>query len=208
MGGVPLRVGSGFALAGLALALALGPRDGLPFFAVVTVSALLHESGHAIAARRTGLPVEGVFFGWLPFVAVGQGAPMKRAVTALAGPAASLLAAAALAAWPRARLEAFGDGFERLWVGDVAGLALVVNALMAGVNLLPFRPLDGGHALEASLIASRGPDRAAKAMRVLGALGALGLGAFAVAIGGEAGWTVGLLAALIAWAAWSIRPAA
>lgn len=191
-------------LAPAALVLGAGPSEGFLIWAVVFGSVVVHEAGHALAARGCGLPVLGIYFSWIPFVGVGPGSLRARALAALAGPAASLSLAGALALWPEAR-EQLVPGAAHLWLGMPAGLALGFNLLAAGINLLPFRPLDGGLALHAGLVAWRGAAPAARTMRVLGAVGALALGALAVAASGELGLTIGLLAVLIALAAFRTR---
>ncbi|MGE0192506.1 MAG: hypothetical protein AB7T63_10755 [Planctomycetota bacterium] len=182
----------------------MGPAEGLLIWAIVFASVVVHEAGHALAARWRDLPVLGVYFSWIPFVGIGPGPHRARAVAALAGPAASLLAAGVLAFWPAAR-EQLVPGAQHLWLGKPAGLALGFNLLAAGVNLLPFRPLDGGLALHAALASWRGDAPAARTMRILGAVGALAAGALAVAVGGELGLTIGLLAAVLALAAFGTR---
>ena len=191
-------------LAPAALVLGAGPAEGILIWAVVFGSVIVHEAGHAIAARRGGLPVLGIYFSWIPFVGVGPGPLRARGLAALAGPAASLCLAGALAIWPAAR-EQLVPGAAHLWLGMPAGLALGFNLLAAGINLLPFRPLDGGLALQAGLTAWRGAPAAARTMRVLGAVGALALGALAGAVSGELGITIGLLAFVIALAAINTR---
>ena len=104
---------------------------------------LLHEAGHALVSLLLGgaraevvvLPV----FGW---ARVESFPDRREALVALAGPAANLLLAGALAV--------AGAAFDlRLRQAATPDLLLTVNLLMGVLNLAPFRPLDGGRAVAA-----------------------------------------------------------
>ena len=148
--------------------------------AVVFLASLLaHELAHALVARRNGVGVRSITLWMLGGVAELDGDPPSAAADlriALAGPAASLVAAALL----------FGAGAG---IGAVGGPGVMVaaatwlavmNAILAVFNLLPGAPLDGGRVLRAALWRHYG-DRgraergAARAGRVLGAA-LIGLG--------------------------------
>jgi Zn-dependent protease len=117
---------------------------------VFGASLLAHELGHALVARRHGVGVDGItlwLLGGLARLDRPAPTPAAEARIALAGPLVSgligvvLVAVAVLtrdAAWaPLARAVA-------LWLG-------LVNVLLAGFNLLPGAPLDGGRVLAAVL---------------------------------------------------------
>jgi stage IV sporulation protein FB len=106
---------------------------------VVGLSALLHEFGHAWAARAVGWKVVGLRWRWygVAFVADTNGTPEKVWKVALGGLGATALLALAFyagTALPEPAPFLFGLGF-------------VVNASLLFSNLLPVRALDGGQVL-------------------------------------------------------------
>jgi membrane-associated protease RseP (regulator of RpoE activity) len=203
--GIPVCVGPGVLLGGAALVLATSLPTGLVTWAVLLGSALVHEAGHAFVGRRQGLAVRGIYFGWIPFVWVGAGPPAAVARTALAGPLASLGGAALLALLPAAR-DHLLTGAAHLWRDDPLTFALALHLLMAGINLVPVRPLDGGRVLEAVLSVRGTPAAAAQVLRLLGVVVAVGIAVAALVWRGDHTLPLGLLAAVIAYAA--LAPAA
>lgn len=136
-----------------------GPNGLLVFVGVLLGSVLLHETGHALAARRLGLEVGGIYLHLVPFAYVQRGRPAQELVVALAGPAVNLLAFAAL--WIA---SGGGAGFPWLafehWGASPLWIALGVNGLMGTVNLVPALPADGGRALRAALMLRLAPAKA------------------------------------------------
>jgi Zn-dependent protease/CBS domain-containing protein len=115
------------------------------------VSILLHELGHAWAARREGLEVDGITL-WL-FGGVSQfkgGFPSAGAEfrIAIAGPLVSLVLGVVFVLIAIAGLPSAVDGVAA-WLGYI-NLALLV------FNLIPALPLDGGRVLRAALWQSKG----------------------------------------------------
>ena len=111
---------------------------------------LLHEISHALVARRRGVVVEGITLWLFGGVARLRGdAPSAEAELRIAavGPLTSLALAAVLAA----------VGMLLAWLGVPAVFVAlpvwlsVVNAMLAGFNLIPAFPLDGGRVLRAVL---------------------------------------------------------
>ncbi|MDH2425464.1 site-2 protease family protein [Sphaerisporangium sp. TRM90804] len=159
-------------------------------------SLLAHELAHAITARRRGVPVTGITLWLLGGVTEFSGEakrPGDELRIAVAGPLTSLLLAVLLypplLLLPRPALTA----------SAVQWLALM-NAVLAGFNMLPGAPLDGGRVLHA-VMWRRSGDRAA-ADRVAARAGQ-GLGLALLLIGGAQvvvfGWTAGLWTMLIGW---------
>lgn len=162
------------------------------------ISIGLHELGHAFAAQRAGVEVDGITL-WL----LGGVARLKSEASsagdafriAAAGPAVSLALAAGGA------LSAFvlsAAGTSSLLVA-LAGYLGVVNLGLAVFNLIPALPLDGGRILQ-SYLWHRDGDRlnatisAAKIGNGLGWLG-VGLGIAQLLSGVGTGlWTI-----LIGW---------
>lgn len=152
VGGSRLRVSAGL-LAWVplaALALALRPGHSLPLVgtplalvACLVVSMLVHEGAHAWAARRLGYRVQWVVLGGLAGVTAYLGRddrPLERAAVALAGPAASAVAAVVLVA-VRTSLPAGAAAT------DLVEAAIVVNVLGLVVNLVPVGGSDGARAV-------------------------------------------------------------
>ncbi|MCO5331648.1 MAG: hypothetical protein M9961_16370 [Ilumatobacteraceae bacterium] len=56
--GFPVHVRPGFLLFAVLIVAINGPQYGLPFALMIAVLTLIHELGHALAARRTGAEAE------------------------------------------------------------------------------------------------------------------------------------------------------
>lgn len=152
-----------------------GGRQGIALIViwtlVVFVSILVHELGHALAARRYGVHPEIVLQG-LGGLTQMHGAYLNRRqslVVSAAGPFASLTLG--FLVWLLARVMPFSG----LAAAAVIFL-LWVNFFWTAVNLLPVLPLDGGQIVRDLL----GPRRAQVSLW-LGVIcgGAVGLLAFA-----------------------------
>lgn len=144
-------VGLSHGLAGGGLAAAAG---GVVFFACFFACVLLHEYGHALAARHYGVGTRDITL--LPIGGVARlermpDRPAQELVVALAGPLVNVVIAAGLflglklGGWwqPLSTLGATsGNMFERL---------LVANVFLVLFNLLPAFPMDGGRVLRAVL---------------------------------------------------------
>lgn len=139
---------------------------------------LLHELGHAVAARSFGLPVRGIRLHALGGdVSHGAGKPAQHLAVVVAGPAAGLaVGAAVLVASPF--LGALG-----------AAVALVVSQVLVATigwslfNLLPIRPLDGGNALLEVLNLGGRPATALKTTHRVGIAFGAALTIYALATG-------------------------
>jgi len=173
--------------------LILAAVSALLFF----LSILLHELGHAVEARRSGIGIVGIdlwMFGGVAKMERDARSAGEEFRVAAAGPAVTLLiavacwlAAAAIsgggAASDALRLEASG-GDEVL---AVLGYLGSVNLLLLAFNLLPGFPLDGGRIARA--IAWKVTGDRTKATRFAGTLGRafsyllIGLGAYLFLVG-------------------------
>jgi Zn-dependent protease len=138
-------------------------------------SILAHELSHALVAVHRGQRVEGITLWLLGGVArLRDEARDARSelLVALAGPATSIVLGAGLIALGVGLDAVLADGSLLPTVALYLG---VVNLILAGFNLLPGAPLDGGRVLTAALWAIRKDRRAAQiaAARVGFVLGVL-----------------------------------
>lgn len=163
------------------------------------VSVLLHELGHCLAARWLGLPVRRVrlfLLGGISELTRRPARPRDEGLVAAAGPAVSLLlAAAAGAVW------LLLEPGTALWL-VVVELA-VANAAVAVFNLLPGLPLDGGRVLRALVWSVTGRRRAGTTAAVVGAglvaLGLLWWALLGLASGAVDGWLRLAVCVLMVW---------
>ena len=112
------------------------------------VSVTLHELGHSWAATRYGLEVESITLWILGGLASFKQFPREFWI-AVAGPATSILVGAVLYA---ALLVLPASATVTLFV---VGWLAVTNLLLAGFNMLPAFPMDGGRVLRALLARNR-----------------------------------------------------
>ncbi|WP_443333619.1 site-2 protease family protein [Streptomyces sp. CB00455] len=116
------------------------------FFAVAFyASVLVHELAHTVAALRFKLPVRRIqlqFFGGVSEIEKESETPGREFVLAFVGPLLSLVLTGA-----------FYLGMKAVDPATVPGVLLaglmISNLLVAGFNLLPGLPLDGGRMLRA-----------------------------------------------------------
>jgi Zn-dependent protease len=120
-----------------------------------TMSVLVHELGHLVAARAVGVEVGAMdlnlFGGFVEIDDDDRLTAGRLAFIAAAGPAATLavIVTVALVAHllaPSADATTSGS----LAIDRVMAYALGFNVLALAINLLPFRPLDGGQLLSAA----------------------------------------------------------
>jgi stage IV sporulation protein FB len=127
------------------------------FVAIVFVSILIHELGHALTARSYGAQVEielngiGGLTSWS--VPDKELSPGQRALVAAAGSGVGVLFGGLV--WLFDQFT--GPYFEV--AGFVVSTLIAVNVLWGLLNWLPVRPLDGGH-LFTSLLQKVIPSRA------------------------------------------------
>lgn len=132
----------------------LDPAVGWVAGAVVAIgfflSSAAHDLGHAIVARRRGVPVTSVaisFFGGATPLDPSAAKANDDLAIAVAGPAVSIVIAAVLAVLTVA-LDAVG-GPAFLTLAATVGVLMGLNVLLGVVNLLPAYPLDGGRIVRA-----------------------------------------------------------
>jgi Zn-dependent protease len=173
-------------------------------------SLILHELGHALAARRVGIPIVGIdlwLFGGLSHMRREPESAGEEFKVAAAGPAVTLVlfglcvgVGAALASGEHVTDVALTrDGFITTPALALVGWLVFVNAMLFLFNIVPAFPLDGGRIARAAIWRRTGDrNRATYATGRMGqafavALGLLGLWSFA-----GAGSLLGLLTMVIA----------
>ena len=114
---------------------------------------LLHELGHALAARRYGIQTREIIL--FPIGGVARlermpEKPLQEVVVALAGPGVNLVLATAVAAALSARGITAEQALLRYEQG-VLEFLFVANLSMLLFNLIPAFPMDGGRVLRALL---------------------------------------------------------
>jgi Zn-dependent protease/predicted transcriptional regulator len=153
---------------------------------------ILHELGHSLVARNYGIEIQSIRL-WL-FGGVAQLARMPRQWTqelyvALAGPAVSILLG--IGAFGVFQLLPVNGGTGIAAMKFLVGYLALMNIALAGFNLLPGFPMDGGRVLRALLTRNRPYAQATQIAARVGQgfallLGLLGLfgggGIFLVAI--------------------------
>ncbi|MDP3073313.1 MAG: site-2 protease family protein [Opitutaceae bacterium] len=141
---------------------------------------VLHEFGHALAARRYGIGTRDITL--LPIGGVARlqrmpEKPRQELVVALAGPAVNAVIAIVIFAGlllfrgTPVALEA------ELQHGDFWTRLMTVNVFLGAFNLLPAFPMDGGRVLRALLAANLGQRRATQIAANIGQVLAIVLGA-------------------------------
>ncbi len=114
------------------------------------LSIIFHEFWHSLVARRYGLPMRGIIlfvFGGISEMEDEPDNPKTEFLMAIAGPISSVI---------------LGFGFYALYLGSTAlglgqisaailGYLAFINWILAGFNLLPVFPLDGGRVVRSAM---------------------------------------------------------
>jgi Zn-dependent protease len=140
--GFPVEINASFLMLLGVMYFWLGGLVGVFLVLLAFASVLLHELGHAVVSRRLGVPVSGIelsfFGGAAKMVELPKSANHEIAIAA-AGPIVSLV------------LAGLGFALDRLTAFPIFELLGWTNLLIAGFNLLPALPMDGGRILRALL---------------------------------------------------------
>jgi Zn-dependent protease/predicted transcriptional regulator len=174
---------------------------------VFLLSGLAHELGHAVVARRAGMPggpVVVFFFGGAANPTLEAHTPRDEIVSALAGPVISLAIGAAflLIAAAGGALGNHVDGIQ-LVTAEIAFFVGVMNVILGAANLIPAFPLDGGRIARGIAWARTGdPDAGLRFAGVTGRRVGLSLaliGFLVVVFYAQEHATDGLMLALCGW---------
>jgi len=163
-------------------ALASGGVGSTALIAAVFGCVVLHELGHALTARAFGIGTRDITL--YPIGGVARLDRMPRApgaelLIAIAGPLVNVAIAGSLA------LALWISGELAPWSGPSMITALgadlvLINLVLAGFNMLPAFPMDGGRVLRAALSRPLGRVRATEIAAGLGRALALVFGVYAL----------------------------
>jgi len=140
--GFPVDLNVSFLLLLGVVFLAFGGLAGVMIVSLAFGSVLLHELGHAIVARRLGVGVSSIELGFLGGAAKMVDlprTPRHEIAIAAAGPAVSLV------------LAGIGLGLGAVFHLPLLATIGWINLVIAGFNLIPALPMDGGRILRAAL---------------------------------------------------------
>ncbi|MEJ2091678.1 MAG: site-2 protease family protein [Syntrophobacterales bacterium] len=129
------------------------------------ISVIVHEFAHSLVARQFGLPMKGItlfIFGGVAEMGDEPSSPKVEFFMAIVGPITSILLAV-IFYW-------MADlGKQSFWSTPIFGVLQYlgfINAILAGFNLLPAFPLDGGRVQRSGCPTSKPlPDRPWKVSR-------------------------------------------
>lgn len=152
---------------------------GVAFILAIFICVVLHELGHALAAKEFGIKTRDITL--LP---IGGAArlermpedPKQELAVAVAGPVVSLAIAAALFVWLQLTRALEPLGALSLTGGSFLERLMLVNLFLAVFNLLPAFPMDGGRVLRAALAMRMDYTRATQVAAVTGQAMALVFG--------------------------------
>ncbi len=128
--------------------------SGMGLIMAVFVCVILHELGHALTARRFGVPTRSITLypiGGLARLERIPAEPMKEFWIAIGGPAVNIAITIVLAVGLLATGGTFApDALQAPGQHLIASL-MWINVVLAVFNLLPAFPMDGGRVLRALL---------------------------------------------------------
>jgi Zn-dependent protease/CBS domain-containing protein len=156
------------------------------YVAGLALSVLLHELGHAWVSKQYGIPtIEIVMF---PIGGVSRLArrarPSEELWIALAGPAVNLVLAVILYFVATSRSPILNlSGIDRATDDNLATQLFIGNLALAGFNLLPAFPMDGGRILRAVLAGFKPETEATKIAALAGRMLAISLALYALLSG-------------------------
>ena len=171
LAGFPLEVNLTFLIMLGVVLIWMGGLAGLMIVGVAFGSVLLHELGHAVVARHLGVPVVGIELHFFGGTAKMMGQPKS------AGDEIAIAAAGPVVSFALGGLGLLLGAATGAWVLTMAGW---MNLVIAGFNLIPALPLDGGRIFRAALVRRHGFGKATHIAATIGKGFAIALGVFAV----------------------------
>ncbi len=171
--GFPTRVDwSFFLIAAVIVFNGLSLSRSLVWVAVVAVSILIHELGHAFAARRYGATPQIALYamgGLTSFVPPTPPTRRQSVAVSIAGPGAGFVVGMVVVAF-----RLLVDPVDDTLLADGVVMAMLVNLGWGLVNLVPVLPLDGGAILR-ELLPGEPSVRHRRAARISVAVGVVAM---------------------------------
>jgi Zn-dependent protease/predicted transcriptional regulator len=169
--GIPVRIHFTFLILLVWFGVVSAGQFGGAFWAALVLvclfgCVLLHELGHATAARRYGVRTREIVLYPIGGIAQLENIPGGRAelVIALAGPLVNLILAGllllAIVLTDPALAEDVARGMEITGPRTLLPWLLFANVMLFVFNLIPAFPMDGGRVLRAALTLRLGSERA------------------------------------------------
>jgi Zn-dependent protease/CBS domain-containing protein len=144
---------------------------GVIFILAIFLCVVLHEYGHALAARRYGIQTRDITL--FPIGGVARleripTNPLQELLVALAGPAVNVGLAAGLFVW--LKVTATFEPLQMLTItaGPFLERIMAVNLFLALFNMIPAFPMDGGRVLRAILATRQEYGRATQTAASIG----------------------------------------
>jgi Zn-dependent protease len=140
--GFPVEINASFLILLAVAFFAFGGAMGVFVVGLAFASVLLHELGHAVVARYLNVPVAGIELSFFGGAAKMTDVPRKSSheiAIAAAGPIVSLV------------LAGLGLGIGLAAHSPFIAMIGWINLVIAGFNLIPALPMDGGRILRALL---------------------------------------------------------
>lgn len=133
---------------------------GVALAAALSLSLVLHEAAHCVAARRGGLAIRRLslaFLGGQAELDMAPRLPRVAAAIAIAGPLANALVVLVAAIGHILLVELDADPL----LAAIAALLAVANLFLVVFNVVPGLPLDGGRVLHAAIWGLTGREETA-----------------------------------------------
>ena len=152
---------------------------GIGFILLLFSCVVLHEFGHALAARRYGIRTRNITL--LPIGGVASlermpDDPRQEIIVALAGPAVNLVIALLLWLWLLLSNNMIPEQSGLMTESGFLHRIMVINLVLALFNLLPAFPMDGGRVMRAALSMWVGHRKATRIAANIGQALAMGMG--------------------------------
>ncbi len=146
------------------------PAHAFEFVILIVLSVLLHELGHALAAKRYNLKGLSIMLHGFGGFATSSGERnwKQSLVITLAGPAVTFILGIVCLIVGRVEFEGAASGteaFEQWWLIYSLG---VLNIWMGFLNVIPSLPFDGGNGAQAILSRNMTDSKATRAVGHLG----------------------------------------